>query len=108
MREKGFDKSKQLMMSNFSLKPKSCNLYIIKSTFVSPIYALFGGKNNCLHTNSDTNREKNFKKNIYKGKMQSLPGNKHLSVHFFVHIPRLVHISTENCTGIIRQKWKSN
>ena len=30
-----------------------------------------------------------------KGKMPPLAPKKHLSVHFFLHVPRLLHISTE-------------
>ena len=28
--------------------------------------------------------------------MPTSPGNKHLSIRFFIHIPRLFHLSTEN------------
>ena len=39
--------------------------------------------------------------------MPTLAGNKHLSVHFFPHGPRLFHLSTEKGTGPIRRKWTS-
>ena len=42
-----------------------------------------------------TNREKYFNHINYKGPMRTLAGNKHLSVHFFLHVPRLFHLSTE-------------
>ena len=40
--------------------------------------------------------------------MPTLAGNKHPSVHFLPHGPRLFHISTEKSTGPIRRKWTSN
>ena len=39
--------------------------------------------------------------------MPTLAGNKHLSIHFFLHGPRLFHLSTEKGTGPIRRKWTS-
>ena len=32
--------------------------------------------------------------------MPTLAGSKHLSVHLLVHMLRLFHHSTENCTGL--------
>ena len=47
--------------------------------------------------NQGTNREKYFNHIIYqRERMPTLAGNKHLSVHFFSHGPRLFHLSTEN------------
>ena len=45
--------------------------------------------------NQGTNREKYFKRITYKGKMPTLEGKKHFSVHFFLHGPRFFHLSTE-------------
>ena len=46
-----------------------------------------------------TNKEKYFNHIIYQRKgMPTLAGNKHLSVHFFPHGPRLSHLSTEERT----------
>ena len=43
-----------------------------------------------------TNREKYFNHIIYqRERMPTLAGNKHLSIHFFLHGPRLFHLSTE-------------
>ena len=39
--------------------------------------------------------------------MPTLAGNKHLSVNFYLHEPRLFHLSTEKGTGPISQKWTS-
>ena len=42
-----------------------------------------------------TNREKYFNHiNYQRERMQTLAGNKHLSVYFFPHGPRLFHLST--------------
>ena len=38
--------------------------------------------------------------------MWTLPGNEHLSVYFFFHRPRLFHLSTEKCTGLIRAEME--
>ena len=32
--------------------------------------------------------------------MPTLAGNKHLSIHFFLHGPRLFHLSTEKSTSV--------
>ena len=39
--------------------------------------------------------------------MSTLAGNKHPSVHFFPHGPRIFHLSTEKVTAPIRRKWTS-
>ena len=49
--------------------------------------------------NQGTNREKYFSHIIYqRNGMPTLVGNKHPSVHFFLHGPRLFHLSTEKST----------
>ena len=49
--------------------------------------------------NQGTNREKYFNHIIYqRNGMPTLAGNKHPSVHFFPHGPRLFHLSTEKST----------
>ena len=50
MREKGFNKSKQLIMSNFGTIPKGRNLYNNHSTFVSPIYTFSLAGNIIVYT----------------------------------------------------------
>ena len=42
-----------------------------------------------------------------KEKMPNLAGYKHPSVHFFLHGPRLFHLSTGKRTDPIRRKWTS-
>ena len=42
-----------------------------------------------------------------KGKIPTLAGKKHLSVHFFPHGPRLFHLWTEKGTRPIREKCTS-
>ena len=69
-------------------------LFILNFLYVIVVYTPIHG----------TNREKCFFHVIYKGKMPTLGGNKHLFVHFFSDRPCLFHISTEKCTGLIRQK----
>ena len=36
---------------------------------------------------------------LIKGQVPTLAGNKHLSVHFFLQGPRLLHLSTEKVRG---------
>ena len=96
MREKGFNKSKQLLHSAKGTLPEGCNSYNNNSTFISPIYTFSLTGNIIVYTpNQGTNREKYIHHKIYKGKMPFLAGNKHLSIHFFLHGPRLFHLSTE-------------
>ena len=65
------------------------------SIFVFPTYTYSLAGNTIIHTpNQGTSREKNFNHIIYKRKMPTLAGNKHLSVHCFVHGPRRFHLST--------------
>ena len=97
------------MTSKPSVIPKATNIHnIIHKTFVSPIstFSSTGNLNVCTPIQS-TNGEKYFDHIIYKGKILTLAGNIHLSVHFFFHGPRLFHLSMENLTGLIRQKWTS-
>ena len=108
MKEKGFNKSKQLMMSISGTIPRSCILYNNNSTFVSLIHTFSLAGNLIVHKPIQcTNREKYFNQNIYKGKMPTLAGNKHLSVHFFFHRPRFLHLSREKSAGLISHKWTS-
>ena len=66
--EKSFHKSKQLMMSNFSAKPESYNLYNFTSTFF-PIQTFSSAGNVILYTPiQGTNREKYINHIIYKRK----------------------------------------
>ena len=56
-----------------------------------------------------TNREKYFNHIIYqREKMPTMAGNKHLSVHFFPHGPRVFHLSTErNTVRSVRNRHQS-
>ena len=95
-------------MWNFSTIPKSCNVYNINSTIVSPIYTFSLAGNIIVYTPiQGTNREKYFNSIICKAKMPTLAGNKHNSIYFPRHKLRLFHLSTEKFTGIVRQKWTS-
>ena len=76
--------------------PKATKLYNLNSTFVSPIYTVSLVGNMIVYTPiQGTNREKYFNHIIHKGRMPTLAGNKHFSVHFFRHRQRLFHILTE-------------
>ena len=108
IKEKSFYKSKHSMMSNSVQYRKATNLNNKISTFVFFIYFFSLVGNIVVYTPiQGTNREKHFIHNIHEGKMPTLVGNKHLSVHFFSHRPRLFHLSTEKCTGLSHQKWTS-
>ena len=70
---------------------------LTNNTFVSHIYTFSSVANIIVYTPSQgTKREKYFNYNFSKGKMPTLSGNKHLSIHFFPHRPRLFRFSTEN------------
>ena len=92
------------MIQNSFYNTKGCNFCNITSTFVSPIYTFSLAGNKIVYTPIHiTNREKYFNHIIYKEKMPTLAGNKHLSVHFFLPRPRIFNLSTEKSTGLIRQ-----
>ena len=75
---------------------KATNLYNINISFVSAIYTFSLAGNIIVYTpNQSRNREKYINHIIYKGKMPTLAGDKHLSVHLFLHGPPLFHFSTE-------------
>ena len=97
MREKGFNQSEQLtFFKEINTVPKATKLYNNNSTFVSAIYTFSLAGNIIVYTsNQSTNREKYLNHIIYKRKMPTLAGNKHLSVHLFPHRLRLFHLSTE-------------
>ena len=108
MKGKGFNKSKQSKMSNFSTIPKGCNLYHNNCIFVSPINTIFLAGNIIVYTPiKGTNGKKYFNHIIYKGKLPNLARNKYLSFDFSFQKPRLFHLSTEKSTDLIRQKWTS-
>ena len=74
--------------------PKPTKLYNPNSTFVSPIYTFTSAGNIIVYTPiQGTTREKYFNHIIYKEKMPSLAGKNIL--HFFLHRPRLFHLSTD-------------
>ena len=50
---------------------------------------------NVYTPNQGKNKEKDLNHNIYKGKMPTAAGKKHLSVHFLHHGPRPFHLLTE-------------
>ena len=67
------------------------------STLLSPVYTSSLAANIVVYTpNQDTNREKYFYQFNYKGKMLTLAGNKHLSIHFFPHRAHLFQLPPEN------------
>ena len=79
---------------------KGYNLNNNNCTFISPIYTFPWRENLIVYTpDQGTNREKYFNHIIYQREgMPTLAGNKHPSVHFFPHGPRLFHLSTEKGT----------
>ena len=87
---------------------KGYKIYNNHSTFVSPIYTFSSEGNINVYTPiQGMNREKYLNHIMSKGKTPTLAGYKYLSHHFFVHRPRLFHLSTEKCKGLIRRKWTS-
>ena len=94
MKENWFQQKQTVNDVRFSTIPKACNLYNNKSNFVSPIYTFSLAGNIIVYTpNQGENREKYFNHINYQGKTPTLTGNKHPSVHFFFHRPRLFHLS---------------
>ena len=76
--------------------PEGYNLYNINSSFVSTISTFPWRETYIFDTpNQVTSREKYFNHNIYKGKMPTSAVSKHPSIQFFLHGPRLFHLSTE-------------
>ena len=75
---------------------KGYSLYNQNGTFVSPIYAFYLAGNIIVYTPiQGTNRRKDFERIVHEGKVPTLAGTKHLSVHFFFQKPRLFHHSAE-------------
>ena len=97
MREKFQGEQAVNHFNKMSVIPKATKLYNHDDFFVSPIYTFSMTGNIIVYTPIQrTNREKYFSQFIFKRKMPTLAGNEHLSVHFFIHRPRLFHLSTEN------------
>ena len=75
---------------------ESYNFYNNNCTFIAPIYS-FPWRETYLFTRQI--KVQIGKSTIIilsiKGEMPNLAGNKHLSIHFFLHGPRLFHFSTE-------------
>ena len=95
MRENRFQQKQTVNDVKFSTIPKGYNLYNNNSTFVSSIYNFSLARNVIVYTPiQGTHREKYLSHIIYKGKLPTLAGNKHLSVHFSFHRPCLLHFST--------------
>ena len=59
------------------------------------LYLSLAGNIIAYTPNQGTKKEKTLIILSMKGKMPTLAGIKHLSVHFFPHGPRLFHLSTE-------------
>ena len=96
MREKFQSKQTINVSRKINTVPKATKRYIHNSTFVSPIYTFSLAGNLIVYTPiQGTNRETYFNHITYKGKMATVTGNKHFSVQFFLHRPRLLHLSTE-------------
>ena len=95
MMEESLNKEKQSMILKGTIQGGYylCNS---NSTFVSPIYT-FSWRETYLFTRQI--KEKVGKSTLIivfmKEKMPTFTGNKHLSVHFFLHGSRLLHLSTE-------------
>ena len=72
------------------------NLYKNNSTLISPIYT-FPWRETYLFTRQIKVQigKSTLIITFIKEKMPTLAGNKHFSVHFFLHGPRLFHLSTE-------------
>ena len=72
-----------------------CALRVLFSS--SYLYLSLAGSINVYAPNQGTNRQKCALLILsIKGKMPPLAGFKHLSVHFFLHGPRLFHFLTKN------------
>ena len=96
MREKFQTKQTFNVVRKTITVPKATKLYSNKSTFVSPIYTFSLAGNLIVYSPiRGTNMEKYFNQIIYKGKMPTVAGNKHLPVHSFLHRQHLFHFSTE-------------
>ena len=76
--------------------PEATSLYNNVSTFVSPFYT-YSSVGNLISYGpiQSTETGKYFNHIIYKEKMPTPAGNKHLSVYFFFRRPRFFHLSTE-------------
>ena len=75
---------------NFSTLLKGYKLYNNNSNFISPIYTFHWRKTQLFTRQIKVQIGKSFLITLsIKGKMPTLAGNKHLSVHFFLHGPRL-------------------
>ena len=72
-------------------------IYLILTIVLSFLlfYLFFGGNIIVYTPNQGTNGEKYFSHIFYKGKMPTLAGNKHLSVHFFLDGQRPSPLSME-------------
>ena len=102
-------KANSFFYQKMNIVSKATNLYRNINTFVSHFNTFSLAENIIVYTPiQGTNREKYSNLIIHKGNMPTLAGNKHLSVHFFFHRPRLLHISTEKGSGLIRQNWTTN
>ena len=95
-------KTKQLMILIKSTIPKGYSLYNNSSTFVCPIYTFPWRKTKLLkrQINEQIGKSTLIILSI-KGKMPTLAGNKHLSVHLFLH-------GTRSFLSFDRKKQGSN
>ena len=103
MREKFQSKQTFTVFRKMNTVPKAAKLHSNNSTFIAPIYTFSLAGNIIVYTPiQGTNREKYFNQYIYTGKMPTMAGNKHLSVNFFFHRPRLPDLWTKKSKGLIR------
>ena len=94
MSENRFQQKQTVDDVNFSTIKRSRNLSFYNSTFVSPIHTFSLAWNIIVYTPfQGTNKKKYFNNIIYKWKLPTLAGNKHLSVHFPFHRHCLFHLS---------------
>ena len=76
---------------------RKATIYIILTVLLFLKFIPFlGGKHNCLHAKSRYKWGEVLQSYyLSKEKMPTLAGNKHHSVHFFLHRPRLFRLSAD-------------
>ena len=87
----------QMIFKGKMVPYRKATIYIIIIVLLVLLFILSLAGNIIVYTPDQvTNREKFFNHIIYqRERMPTLAGNKHPSVHFFPHGPRLFHLSAE-------------
>ena len=76
---------------------RKATTYIVTTVLFFLLFIPFLGGNIIVYTpNQGKTRESTLFILFIKGKMPTLAGNKHPSIHFFLYGPRLFHLLTEN------------